>query len=433
MFSTRNQQQRRKGTVVVAAALSLVAILSFVALSLDGGMLMDARRKVQAIADSAALSAACEIYVNWFTTGGLDDKNGSAAALAQQVCADSGFVNGQNGVTVTVNIPPQSGLFMGVPGHVEVIIRGSRPRAFSKIFSSNADIPIGARAVARGMRSTVNNGILVLNPTQSGSFSNGGGANVSVTGSAPVIVDSTNASAMIANGGGAVSAPQFNVTGYPGVSTPGGGSFTGPIIPNSQPTPDPLRFIPPPDPTAMGMTVQSTKKVQITSANTVTLNPGVYTGGISASGKGSVVLNPGIYYMDGGGFSFTGQGSLTAIGVMIYNAPQSNSDTINLQGSGSITMSPPTSGPYQGLSIFQARAPSIQPTVNITGNGTAPLSITGTFYVPSGPLKVTGNGTQDTIGSQYISDTLTLGGNGSFNVNWNPAIIPGIRSIYLVE
>jgi hypothetical protein len=61
------------------------------------------------------------------------------------------------------------------------------------------------------------------------------------------------------------------------------------------------------------------------------------------------------------------------------------------------------------------------------------LSITGTFYVPKGPLSVTGNGTQDTIGSQYISDTLTLGGNGSFNVDWAPTLVPGVREVWLVE
>jgi len=91
------------------------------------------------------------------------------------------------------------------------------------------------------------------------------------------------------------------------------------------------------------------------------------------------------------------------------------------------------SGPWQGISIFQSRTATIQPTVSVTGNGTAPLSINGTFYVPGGQLKVTGNGTQDTIGSQYISDTLTLGGNGTFNVNWNPTVVPGIRQVWLVE
>jgi hypothetical protein len=53
--------------------------------------------------------------------------------------------------------------------------------------------------------------------------------------------------------------------------------------------------------------------------------------------------------------------------------------------------------------------------------------------VPNALLKVTGNGTQDTIGSQYISNTLQLGGNGSFNVDWNPNVVPGIREIWIEE
>ena len=61
------------------------------------------------------------------------------------------------------------------------------------------------------------------------------------------------------------------------------------------------------------------------------------------------------------------------------------------------------------------------------------MRISGTFYAASAELKVTGNGTQDTIGSQYISNTLKLGGNGSFNVDWNPNVVPGIRQVWLVE
>ena len=230
---------------------------------------------------------------------------------------------------------------------------------------------------------------------------------------------------------GTVVASEYDVGGTPGWSTPGGGSFTGPIISNSAPTPDPLRNIPEPDPSTM--TVRSTKKLTHSSAQTITLSPGVYIGGISITGKGNVILQPGIYYMQGGGFSDSGQGTLTGTGVMIYNAPTSNSDNINLSGTGAITLTPPTSGVYQGISIFQQRDATVQPSVNVSGNGTAPLQISGTFYVPGGLLSVTGNGTQDTIGSQYISDTLTLGGNGSFNVSWDPNLIPGIRQCWLVE
>jgi hypothetical protein len=124
---------------------------------------------------------------------------------------------------------------------------------------------------------------------------------------------------------------------------------------------------------------------------------------------------------------------VTGNGVMIYNDPQSNSDAIDLTGQGGITLSPPMSGPYQGISLFQKREGSTQPALKVTGNGTAPLAISGTFYAASALLKVTGNGTQDTIGSQYISNTLALGGNGTFIVDWNPNLVPGVRQVWLVE
>src|SRR5262245_10571421 len=163
MLLTRTQR-RREGMVVVAAAISLIAILSFVALSLDGGMLLDKRREAQAAADDASYAAACELYVNWFIQGGLDPFH-TAKQVALQVAADHGFQDGVNGVAVTVNIPPLTGPCTGQNGHVEVKISAPQHRYFSKIFGSHDDVPVGARAVCRGMRSSVDNGILVLNPT----------------------------------------------------------------------------------------------------------------------------------------------------------------------------------------------------------------------------------------------------------------------------
>jgi hypothetical protein len=431
---------RREGTVVVAVSISLVAILSVVALSLDCGLLVDKRRQAQAAADAAALAAASELFASAFTNDGLDNGPivpnpkapvaGAIAQFAKDVAKENGFEDGVNGVSVQVFIPPQSGPFKGQRGHAEVIISAPQGRHFSRIFGSTGDVPVGARAVARGTRSTVNNGIIVLDPVRKGSFSNGGGGDVTVGGKVSVIVNSNHVEAMIANGGGSVTAPQFDVTGVPGWSTPGGGEFIGTINSGAPPTPDPLRFVPQPDPSTM--VVRSTKRLTHSSASTITLKPGLYEGGIAVSGKGNVILESGIYYMRGG-FSFTGQGSLTGYEVMIYNDPQSISEAIDLSGQGAITLTPPMTGPYQGICLFQRRSGEPQPTVSVTGNGTAPLYITGTFYAAGAELKVTGNGTQDTIGSQYISRFLTLGGNGTFQVDWNPALVPGIRQIWLVE
>src|SRR4051812_16822072 len=108
----RNGGLRRKGTVVVVFAVSLIALLSIVALSLDGGILMDKRREVQSTSDAAALAAANDLYANWWITStaygaqfkGLDPA-GTAKAAALATAAANGFTNGVNGCTVTVNIP----------------------------------------------------------------------------------------------------------------------------------------------------------------------------------------------------------------------------------------------------------------------------------------------------------------------------------------
>jgi hypothetical protein len=434
-------RSRRDGNVVVAVAVCLTGLLAVIALALDGGMFLDKRRQTQAASDAAALAAASELFASTFTNGGYDDgplpgKTGPAAgsirAFAKKVAEEHGFKDGVNGVTVTVNIPPASGPFAGQKGHAEVVISSLQVRGFSTVFGTRDKVPIGSRAVARGARTTINNGIIVLHPTEKGALKSSGGGTATVKGSASVIVNSFDPEAMIANGNGSVSSETgYDVGGNPGYSTPGGGSFTGTINPNQDPTPDPLRFVPQPNPNSLQ--VRSTKRITHSNASTLNLHPGVYVGGISISGKANVFLNPGIYYMQGG-FSFSGQGSLTGYEVMIYNDPQSNSDTIDLTGQGAITLTPPIGGAYHGISLFQRRSgPNSDATVKVTGNGTAPLSISGTFYAANALLKVTGNGTQDTIGSQYISLLLDIGGNGTFNVDWNPAIVPGIRQVWLVE
>jgi hypothetical protein len=140
-------------------------------------------------------------------------------------------------------------------------------------------------------------------------------------------------------------------------------------------------------------------------------------------------MAPGIYYMDGGGFSFAGNGALNAQGVMIVNAPQSANDTISINGNGAVNLSPITTGIYAGISLWQQRTSTN--TIQVTGNGGQ--TITGTFYTAHGTLSVGGNGTNNVIGSQYISDMLTVNGNGNFVVQWNANLVAHARIVRLVE
>ena len=427
----RHGGARRAGTVIVVVAISLTAILAFVALALDGGILLDKRRQVQTASDAAALAAANDLYANWWITStaygaqfkGLDP-NGSAKAAAKAAAAANGYVDGVNGCVVTVNIPPLSGPFTGQACHTEVIISHSQPQYFSRVFGSQS-VAYGARSVSRGRRGGINDAIICLDPTGKGALNTGGNGLLTVVG-APIQVNSNDPEAMIANGGGTMTAPQFLVSGSPGASTPGGGSFTGTIVPNSPPIPDPLANLPPPSTTGMA----TFNSVHQSGNKTSDLTPGIYHGGITASG-GTLNLAPGIYYMDGGGFNISGQANLFATNVLIYNAPQSTSDKINITGQGTIVMSPMLTGPYQGILLFQDRT-STAP-VSVSGSSGTTMTISGTFYAAAATLSVQGNGTQQTIGSQYISYDLVLGGNGTYFCSWSPDLTPGTREILLVE
>src|SRR5262249_284543 len=136
-----------------------------------------------------------------------------------------------------------------------------------------------------------------------------------------------------------------------------------------------------PDPAAM--VVQSQTQVSFTGGSH-TLSPGVYIGGISISNT-SLTLLPGIYYLEGGGFQSKQSSTIVGTGVMIFNAPTKNSQGINING-GTITLSAPTSGTYQGLVIFQARQSAA--TFNLAGG--AGTHLTGTVYLARGPAVISG-------------------------------------------
>jgi hypothetical protein len=141
-------------------------------------------------------------------------------------------------------------------------------------------------------------------------------------------------------------------------------------------------------------------------------------------------MEPGVYYMKGGGFTMTGQGNLVANGVIIYNDPKLSSDSINISGSngGSVTMTPPTSGVYKGLTLFQNR--SATQTMTVSGNGN--FHMAGTFYAANALLTVTGNGAGQ-IGSQYVSRLLDINGGGGLGIDYDPNQVAPRRVLGLVE
>jgi hypothetical protein len=421
----RTNRPARRGTVTILAALCLIVIMGFAALAVDAGLLHHERRAAQAAADAAALAAASNLFANYRTNQGADP-SGAAANEAKAAAAADGYNNDGTTNTVVVNIPPLSGDHVGQAGYAEVIITQHQQRAFSAVWS-NAAVTVKARAVARGQWVPTNNGIIVLDPSSSGALTDNGGGAGAATGR--IIVNSSSPSGAIVTGGGSLTAPTFVLSGTPGWSTSGGGTFSGTILSGQVPTPDPLAFLPEPD--TSGLTVQSHNQVKLQNQGSLSLQPGVYKGGINVTG-GDLTLAPGIYYMDGGGFSFSGTGNLTASGVMIVNAPaatSSNNDVVSITGNGVINLSPMTTGIYAGISLWQTRTSTN--TLTVSGGG-AGSSLTGTFYAQHGTLKVSG-GNAVGVGSQYISYDLDITGSAAMSVYYNPAAVAPERFLQLVE
>jgi hypothetical protein len=159
------------------------------------------------------------------------------------------------------------------------------------------------------------------------------------------------------------------------------------------------------------------------------LHPGTYDGGIEITGEGPVTLLPGLYYMNGGGFTVSGEGSVTGTNVLIVNAPDSHEDTINISGEGEVNLTALSTGPYQGVVMFQD--PSSDNPVHFTGEGA--VTLTGLVYVPEALVSITGNGgvtikpgtgtavAPPPILGALIAYDLQVTGNGALTINPDPA------------
>jgi hypothetical protein len=246
--------------------------------------------------------------------------------------------------------------------------------------------------------------VIILDPTADGALTVTGNAVISLC-CGGVYVDSSSSKALTANGNAQITASVINVHGGDKVDGVN-------VVLNPTPTlgaavlPDPLANLA--QPSTSGLT--NCGSVNLTGG-ALTITPGIYSQ-ISVSGTGSLTMSSGVYIIEGGDFQVTGQATVTGSGVMIFNAGSNypskggSCGSLNVSGStATVTLTPPSTGPYAGIVYFQSRDNT--KTTSVSGNGVV-ASPGGVVYVPAAQVSLTGNAMLETT---ILVDDLFMSGN----------------------
>ncbi len=409
----------RRGYVLLTIAFFLMIFVGFLGLAIDLGYLFYVRRQMQKATDAAAIGGDHEIELvqpSQVSQAGQDD-----ASL-------NGFANGQNGVIVTINNPPQSGSYQNNAAAVEAIIFQPVPALFMKAFGIST---VGVRTRAVAFLGTWQNCIFGLDPNASGTIQVNG---AQVSSQCGVIADSTSNSALQLSGNKAtLTATTITVTGnWGGTGTLSCTlSSTCPAI-GQPPAPDPLGYLTPP---SYSNTCTYTNTL-IQTQGTVNLSPGVYCGGIVVAGQATVNFSPGVYVLAGGqscsvcsptgtyGFYAAGGSSLNGTGATLYNTGPfgfpSSCAKIYIAGGTNVNLVAPTGGGNYGqldtggVLFFQDRSCSTQAVV--AGNNGS--GYTGALYFAAANLNYSGT-SQGAAYSIVVADTVTLQGTPNFNDSYS--------------
>jgi hypothetical protein len=394
------------GQAIVLIAITFLALTMAVGLAIDAGQLFVARRTMQEAADAAAYAGAVVRYQLGSTT--------AARAAAINDATRNGYTDGVGGFSVTVHVPPTSGLYSGNDEYVEVIIQGSVRTAL--VPAQSALTVVHVRGVAGA--EPLNNGYAIMSLDRGntpGAFNVSPNGDVHLTGGG-ILVNSSSTTAATSS---ECTPARFTISTPYGTDVHGTGSgcfpTTGDGLDNNTPQQaDPFAGFPKP----------STTGVTHYNSMSATIQPGVYDVEIGGAGNTTINLNTGIYILKHG-INASGNADLISNpgGVFIFNthtnypsAFRPGIDTcgpLNLSGNAATSLNAMTTGTYKNFLVYQD--PACTNDMTIAGNGTFVGS--GTIYVPNAGFVFDGNNATLT-GSQLVAKTVNIQ-NGNITIDFN--------------
>jgi Flp pilus assembly protein TadG len=374
-------------------ALAALPLFASVGASIDFGRAASARAGMQAALDATALLMAKDAKVadatqlatnasDYFNANFQSSEVGNVQTTVSTSSTSSGYSVSATATGVVTT------RFMGIVG-------------FSTLHVS---VQSNALSTSDGLGC-----VLSLNPHASSTASGQGSTNVVLTGCS-LYDNSDNSTALTVGGSAQVTAYSVgvvgNLTGRSNISTTNG-IMTG------------MGVIPDPYATASFPAFSGCTQTNFSAHDTVTIDPGVYCGGMKLNANANVTLNAGIYYLDGGDLTMNGGAVMTGTGVTLVFTSQNKTGyaTASINGNATVNLTPPKTGGTAGIVVFGDRRMPLGTAFTFNGGATQYLG--GAIYIPSGAVSYSGGANTGTSCTQLIGNTVTFTGNSAFALNCN--------------
>jgi Flp pilus assembly protein TadG len=439
--SAWDRLRRDESGSVLTILATLPVLAGAVAIGVETGELYRVKRQMQVSADAAALSASVDLMNGKSMT--------VATATGKYEAQRNGFTDGVN-ATVTV-AAPTSGAYAGTTNAVQVTIQKSVGFSLGaavlngslsnfNISASAVGAP-GSTTVTSTTTTTASSGegcMIALTPNNEqgvsiANFNNFSSdctvmSNGTATGtgsSASISMTSYNHATMYSVWTrGSFDYPQYSV---PTLTVAARTNQTGTIY-------DSYANLPTPTPGTCTYTNYSAP-----SGSSVTLNPGTYCGGLTATNNSNVYFTPGTYYIANGDLVIrsdnnvscptcvvNNSGTTTGTTFVLTQTTGSNSDIggVSISSENNVTLNAPYSGTYAGILFYQDRratAGTMSSTTKIfTVASLNNATLSGAIYFPQNRIDISsinnfGSGGSNTQCTVWVGRYLKF---SSFNNNY---------------
>ena len=388
----------RRGNFTVATAVAMVPLMLGLAASIDLIGTSDDAAQLQNSLDAAGLA----IGTKYQPTMSANDVRqlGQTFFTANMSAADAQELSGSVAAFQASASGAASAYFISLSSSI------SRPAfvpgmpAWQATRSASVKIKPGAQAC-----------VLALDRHADDAVNLQGSTNVAMSGC--VITANSDAADAVNRGGSAIVSAGCvsTVGGTQGLTPPNATLSCGAPREKQYASFDPLADVVPP---------AYTLCLPVPNGKTVTLSPGTYC---DKTLSGKITLNPGTYIMRNVTIKPGGNGSLTGQGVTIFLMENSQ---LYINANEQVNLSPPTSGPYAGITVYQAHGN----TQALTLNGGSGSLVSGFIYAPDAAITYAGNSDMNAQGSclRLVGDTISMTGNSAVKSDCTAEL--GNRAMY---